>query len=358
MDAAATGAGGREDERAFHHRRTLREEENDRVVALSSEYRDCGGGGGGGGDGDVASVQRGDGTNEEGDDEISRRANCRSSRTSSVTTTFEIGRVDARGGGGEGFVSTSNSDSIAANDHRREQLPRQHRRTPHTEVVGKARAEEGGGMMAMREDRVDRADANTAAPPAAASDGAETTTTTTTEEFEDDRVVQANGTSMTRGSPQYAGTCTTKGVRKRDTATATPARKSNPVGNGYDHVLIQSPLRKHIKAVHDSACGNATCTATKDPFPLRLPDHPFTTAGKSRGGARPVDGGAHLAFLGASAGMTGTGATLSTSPRDGVGGSDEDGREERRRKRGGNDEATDLLSSAAFLFKHSRRNLF
>ena len=179
-----------------------------------------------------------------------------------------------------------------------------------------------------------------------------TTTTATNDSPDDDVVVINERTTATLDIE----TSTSKNVRKRDAnaATTTPARKSNKNSMGYDHVLIQSPLRKHIKAVHDSACSNATCTATKDPFPLRLP-HSSTSTGKPHGGVCPIGGGNHLAFLGAASGISGAGTALSTSLRDG-GGSGGDGKEPRRGD--DDDETTDLLSSAAFLFKHSRRNLF
>ncbi|KAL3776573.1 hypothetical protein ACHAW5_000337 [Stephanodiscus triporus] len=121
------------------------------------------------------------------------------------------------------------------------------------------------------------------------------------------------------------------------------AKKRYSPSNRYKHALIQSPLRKHMKAVHDSACSNATCTITKEPFPLLLP----SSGGVPPPSSRPN----HLVLLGA---VTGAAA----SPKsDGDGNVGKDEEEEAAEERG-DEAATDLLTSAAFLFKNSRRNLF
>ncbi len=59
-----------------------------------------------------------------------------------------------------------------------------------------------------------------------------------------------------------------------DEATSLPVARvladATTTANKNKHPLIQSPLRKHIKIVHDSACANASCTVIKEPFPLLL----------------------------------------------------------------------------------------
>jgi hypothetical protein len=145
---------------------------------------------------------------------------------------------------------------------------------------------------------------------------------------------------------------------------------SSPSNSYYRHGLIRSPLRKHIKAVHDSACGNATCTTTKEPFPLLLPPslsrRNRVTGGGGGGGGGGGDGGGggggrgvdHLALLGAlTGGIPVAAETTSKFSRNGDCVGNGDGEDEGGAKRRG-DEALDLLTSAAFLFKTSRRNLF
>ena len=123
-----------------------------------------------------------------------------------------------------------------------------------------------------------------------------------------------------------------------------------------DHPLIGSPLRKHMKLVHESAESNCTVTMRKAPFPLLPPEQTraiMEERMKEREGEEE-DEGPHLGMLGS---VTGTPAmevdanfALSYKKRrgkrtkDGEGGSEEE-------------EAVDLLTSAAFMFKTSRRNL-
>ena len=106
------------------------------------------------------------------------------------------------------------------------------------------------------------------------------------------------------------------------------------------HSLIQIPLQRHIMAVHESACSNATCTVMKEPFPLVL-------LSSSRQVGEENDD--HLDVLGAIAGHG--------SINNSVIGNNDD----RIKKDGNNDNdkkiALDLLTSAAFLFKTSRRNI-
>lgn len=123
-----------------------------------------------------------------------------------------------------------------------------------------------------------------------------------------------------------------------------------------DHPLIGSPLRKHMKLVHESAESNCTVTMRKAPFPLLPPEQTrviMEERMKEREGEEEDDG-PHLGMLGS---VTGTPSmevdanfALSYKKRrgkrtkDGEGGSEEE-------------EAVDLLTSAAFMFKTSRRNL-
>jgi hypothetical protein len=138
---------------------------------------------------------------------------------------------------------------------------------------------------------------------------------------------------------------------------------SSPSNAYYRHGLIRSPLRKHIKAVHDSACGNATCTTTKEPFPLILPSslsrrNRVTDGGGGGGGGGGGLGVDHLALLGAlTGGIPVAAETTSKFSRNDDGVGNDDGEDKGGAKRRG-DEALDLLTSAAFLFKTSRRNLF
>jgi len=124
------------------------------------------------------------------------------------------------------------------------------------------------------------------------------------------------------------------------------------------HTLIQSPLRKHMKVVHDSACSGATSCTIKQPFPLLLPNE-LNSAQKKQaelnelGGEVAVDG--RSPYLDTLGNVCGTPGMVQRSKSDPTAnsktGDGEEGREE------GKEAALDLLSSAAFLFKTSRRKL-
>lgn len=122
---------------------------------------------------------------------------------------------------------------------------------------------------------------------------------------------------------------------------ASPKNKED-----IEHSLIQSPLRKHIKVVHESASNGTTCAIAKQPFPLMLPEQlPPSSQQQEK---KENSGDCHLDLLGAVSGNT----PLKCSSRY-------DNSEDRNvemidRKQ---EDALDLLSSAAFLFKTSRRNL-
>lgn len=122
-----------------------------------------------------------------------------------------------------------------------------------------------------------------------------------------------------------------------------------------DHPLIGSPLRKHMKLVHESAESNCTVTMRKAPFPLLPPEQTRVIMEARMKEREGEDDGPHLGMLG---NVTGTPSlevdanfALSYKKRrgkrtkDGEGGSSEE------------EEAVDLLTSAAFMFKTSRRNL-
>ena len=104
-----------------------------------------------------------------------------------------------------------------------------------------------------------------------------------------------------------------------------------------EHPLIASPLNKHIKTVYDSACSNSICTATKAPFPL-LPQERLGEEEKGRN---------YLDVLGAATGVKNFEARKTK----------ESARAEEKERGADEERAVDLLTSAAFLFKHSRRKL-
>lgn len=139
-----------------------------------------------------------------------------------------------------------------------------------------------------------------------------------------------------------------------------------------DHSLIQSPLHKHMKGVHDSASSNAKCTMLKDPFPLLPSDctRPLAAVANWEEKGRAGDGGmmGYLDTLGALTGRLesrrnknqgGRGRGGGGGGGDGGGGGGGGGTtgDNGRVENDGGEAALDLLTSAAFLFKHSRRNL-
>ena len=123
---------------------------------------------------------------------------------------------------------------------------------------------------------------------------------------------------------------------------ASPKNKED-----IEHSLIQSPLRKHIKVVHESASNGTTCAIAKQPFPLMLPEQlPPSSQQQEK---KENSGDCHLDLLGAVSGNT----PLKCSSR--VDCQREDRNVEMIDRK--QEDALDLLSSAAFLFKTSRRNL-
>lgn len=124
-----------------------------------------------------------------------------------------------------------------------------------------------------------------------------------------------------------------------------------------EHPLIGSPLRKHMKFVHESAESNCTVTMRKAPFPLLPPEQTrvIMEARRKIMEEEQQDDEKHLGMLG---NVTGTPSldvdanfALSYKKRRGkrVKDGEEDGSAE--------EEAVDLLTSAAFMFKTSRRKL-
>lgn len=125
-----------------------------------------------------------------------------------------------------------------------------------------------------------------------------------------------------------------------------------------EHPLIDSPLRKHMKLVHESAESNCTVTMKKAPFPLLPPEQSRAILEARKKEQEEEEGDfQHLDMLGNVTGRTSTqfevDAKFGYKKRRG-----------KRTKEGSGsrsvdeeEEAVDLLTSAAFMFKTSRRNL-
>lgn len=188
---------------------------------------------------------------------------------------------------------------------------------------------------------------------------------------EDDRRVVTKGVKLF-ADPNCAAV--TRGSRTNDSNTnansngdtdACGVQRSKKRGK-TSHSLISSPLWSHIRRVHDSACSNATCTIRKDPFPLLPPEctNPLAAVanweeGKGRDEGSPGgvsnSGIGHLGTLGSVTGnWKGSGVGSEKGATAAAGGlSAGDGSE----RKDGEEAALDLLTSAAFLFQHSRRKL-
>ena len=104
-----------------------------------------------------------------------------------------------------------------------------------------------------------------------------------------------------------------------------------------EHPLIATPLRKHAHVVQEASETNSFVSVRKDPFPLFPPSQ-----GTNKNAVVNND---HLDELGV---LTGNNMQHRHAP------SIDDGNAREKRK---NEEAIDLLNSAAFLFKTSRRRL-
>ena len=125
-----------------------------------------------------------------------------------------------------------------------------------------------------------------------------------------------------------------------------------------EHPLIDSPLRKHMKHVHESAESNCTVTMKKAPFPLLPPEQSRAILEARKKEQEEEEGDCqHLDMLGNVTGSVSTQFEVDAKfgykkrrgkrTKEGSGSSSVDEEEE----------AVDLLTSAAFMFKTSRRNL-
>jgi len=176
-----------------------------------------------------------------------------------------------------------------------------------------------------------------------------------TQLIEEVEVVQAagnnggssNGTANTahqKGNSNSQGNNTSYGVHQEP-------NKRDP----DDHPLIGSPLRKHMKFVHDSAESNCTVTMRKAPFPLLPPEQTRAIMEARMKEMKEEEDGQHLGMLG---NVTGTpsldvDASFALSYKKRRGKRTKDGEGDSSEE----EEAVDLLTSAAFMFKTSRRNL-
>ncbi|KAL7437696.1 hypothetical protein ACHAXM_005789 [Skeletonema potamos] len=125
-----------------------------------------------------------------------------------------------------------------------------------------------------------------------------------------------------------------------------------------EHPLIGSPLRKHMKLVHEAAESNCIVTMKKAPFPLLPPEQTRAILEARKKELEEEEDGQHLDMLGNVIGTSSLEVDANFAllykkrrgkrTRDGAGGSSSSVEEE---------EAVDLLTSAAFMFKTSRRNL-
>jgi len=115
-----------------------------------------------------------------------------------------------------------------------------------------------------------------------------------------------------------------------------------------------------MKVVHDSACSGATCTI-KQPFPLLLPNELNSHQKKQAelnelGGEVAADG--RSPYLDTLGNVLGTPGMITRSKSDPTADNKTgDSRDNGEGREEGKEAALDLLSSAAFLFKTSRRKL-
>ena len=141
-------------------------------------------------------------------------------------------------------------------------------------------------------------------------------------------------------------------VSKNDCHKPTADISRDVLSNKRDpevHPLIDSPLRKHMKTVHESAQSNCTVTMTKAPFPLLPPEESRTILEARK---RENEEVSHMDMPGNVKGKPSleVDANFALSYKK---------RQEKRSTDGESEEeeAVDLLTSAAFMFKTSRRNL-
>eukprot|EP00804_Cyclotella_cryptica_P003378 CCRYP_012845-RA/>CCRYP_012845-RA protein AED:0.17 eAED:0.17 QI:0/-1/0/1/-1/1/1/0/380 len=121
-----------------------------------------------------------------------------------------------------------------------------------------------------------------------------------------------------------------------------------------EHPLISSPLRMHAMAVQEASESNSFVSVRKEPFRLFPPEHQsrcVSEADRSNGQERTHES-CHLDTLGVlTCNIQSTADDFHARVRetDSISGNDCEKRE--------NEDALDLLNSAAFLFKNSRRRL-
>ncbi|KAL7429872.1 hypothetical protein ACHAXH_001143 [Discostella pseudostelligera] len=163
-------------------------------------------------------------------------------------------------------------------------------------------------------------------------------------------------TSKKRESPTNAT------IRDETTVFSSVGGTAATTSKQNKHPLIQSPLRKHIKIVHDSACANASCTMIKEPFPLLLLPPPLQSHQQQRqqlssggnGGEERQTTSNHLHTLDIlTSNATATIAASTTGHRMNNDDQDDEGCSTKTKE----EEAIDLLTTASFLFKQSRRKL-
>lgn len=121
-----------------------------------------------------------------------------------------------------------------------------------------------------------------------------------------------------------------------------------------EHPLISSPLRMHAMAVHEASESNSVVSVRKDPFPLFPPEQqPLSVCQADRSsGHKMAKGSCHLDTLGV--------LTCNIQKKEGIFGANvrqTDSVSDYNCEARENEDALDLLNSAAFLFKNSRRRL-
>lgn len=153
-------------------------------------------------------------------------------------------------------------------------------------------------------------------------------------------LIEENERLVSSNSATSQGINTTERRENINEKTKAKKRLSN------EHPLISSPLRNHVRAVQEASETNSFISVRKEPFPLFAPEYQCKTSHDDCVDEQMGKKNDHLNDLGV---LTGQGrAKKGIIQTDGACNSGE--------KRS-NEEAMDLLNSAAFLFKTSRRRL-
>lgn len=117
-------------------------------------------------------------------------------------------------------------------------------------------------------------------------------------EDEDEEFVDIAELNRAAVIPNSKGNATAHG--DKEDRHSNRAHNKNKRDKDDCHPLIQSPLQKHIKRVHSSACSNSMGMVLKEPFPLLPPGQQQTARGngesnsnegRQHGKARGGDGG-------------------------------------------------------------------